>query len=129
MFTKLNKQMNEKRYHPALKTLEQLEHTFLPRIAGYRFSKQMKASIPKRRLAIKEASMSELKDFLENIRKCSPKIGEMAMRNTNTAVKLNVTAPTTNVEAKPKKRQQIAPQPDPFTGLTNFCLQRVKIQF
>lgn len=36
MFTKLNKQMSEKRFHPALKTLEQLEHTFLPRIANYR---------------------------------------------------------------------------------------------
>ena len=37
MFTKLSKQMSERRYHPALKTLEQLEHTFLPRVAGYRF--------------------------------------------------------------------------------------------
>lgn len=36
MFTKLNKQMSEKRFHPALKTLEQLEHTYLPRIANYR---------------------------------------------------------------------------------------------
>lgn len=29
-------QMKEKRYHPALKTLEQLEHNYLPRIANYR---------------------------------------------------------------------------------------------
>jgi hypothetical protein len=29
--------MKEKRFHPALKTLEQLEHTYLPRIANYRF--------------------------------------------------------------------------------------------
>lgn len=36
MFTRLNKQMSEKRFHPALKTLEQLEHTYLPRIAKYR---------------------------------------------------------------------------------------------
>ena len=89
--------MSEKRFHPALKTLEQLEHTYLPRIANYRFSKQMKASIPRRREEIKEASMSELKDFLENIRKFSPKIGEMAMRNT--AVKLNMDpSGTTNHE-------------------------------
>lgn len=37
MFNKLSKQMQEKRYHPALKTLEQLEHTYLPRIANYRY--------------------------------------------------------------------------------------------
>ena len=36
MFTKLNKQMSEKRFHPALKTLEQLEHNYLPRISKYR---------------------------------------------------------------------------------------------
>ena len=35
-FSKLSRQMKEKRYHPALKTLEQLEHTYLPRIANYR---------------------------------------------------------------------------------------------
>ena len=36
MFTKLSKQMRDKKYHPALKTLEQLEQTHLPRIANYR---------------------------------------------------------------------------------------------
>ena len=35
-FSKLSRQMKEKRYHPALKTLEQLEHNYLPRIANYR---------------------------------------------------------------------------------------------
>ena len=35
--SKLSKQMKEKRFHPALKTLEQLEHTYLPRIANYRW--------------------------------------------------------------------------------------------
>ena len=116
MFAKLNRQMSEKRFHPALKTLEQLEHTYLPRIANYRFSKQMKASIPKRREEIKEASMSELKDFLENIRKFSPKIGEMAMRNT--AVKLNMDPSGTGNE--PKKQMKVAPQPNPFTGEVDY---------
>jgi len=37
MFAKLSKQMREKKYHPALKTLEQLEQTHLPRIANYRY--------------------------------------------------------------------------------------------
>ncbi len=122
MFTKLNKQMAERRFHPALKTLEQLEHTFLPRIAGYRFSAQMKASIPQLREAIKEASMVELKDFLEIIRKYSPKIGEIAMRNT--AVKLNLSS---HIPGEPKKQSHLSPQPNPLTG-TNCYLGGVKVR-
>jgi hypothetical protein len=53
-----------------------------------RFSKQMKSNIPRIRESIKDASMRELNDFLESIRKYSPKIGELAMRHT--AEKLNV---------------------------------------
>jgi hypothetical protein len=39
----------------------------------------MADDIPKQRESIKEASMTDLKDFLENIRKHSGKIGEVAM--------------------------------------------------
>lgn len=39
----------------------------------------MKASIPQIRESIKDASMRELNDFLEKIRKFSPKIGELAI--------------------------------------------------
>lgn len=109
-FSKLSRQMKERRYHPALKTLEQLEHTYLPRISHYRFSAKMRDQIPKLRVSIKEASMRELKDFLENIRKYSPKIGELAMRHT--AEKTNVGL----VSAEAKKRLVMAPQPNPFTG-------------
>ena len=38
MFSKLSKQMRDKKYHPALKTLEQLEQSHLPRIANYRLA-------------------------------------------------------------------------------------------
>ena len=79
--TKLSKQMRDKRYHPALKTLEQLEQNHLPKIANYRFSKQMREQIPHLREDIKQSSMADLKDFLENIRKFSPKMGEIAMRH------------------------------------------------
>ena len=68
------------RFYPALKTLEQLEHTYLPRLSKYRFSKPMCNNIPTMRDQIKEASMSDLKDFLENIRKHSERIGEVAMK-------------------------------------------------
>lgn len=109
-YAKLQKQMTEKRYYPALKTLEQLEHLYLPRVSNYRFSHQMKENIPKLRENIKEASMSDLKDFLENIRKFSPKIGEVAMRHT--AEQLNSDP---GIIGKKKKRKA-PPPPNPFTG-------------
>jgi len=139
MFTKLKRQMAERRYHPALKTLEQLEHTFLPRIANYRFSRHMRESIPRLREAIKEASVSELKDFLEAVRKYSPKIGEMAMRRT--AARLNLAAESGDYldaneavalsagaaedggllkPATPRRKAQVAPQPNPFTGEVDY---------
>ncbi|XP_070540894.1 exocyst complex component 6B-like isoform X2 [Ptychodera flava] len=80
MYTKLNEQMKNERYYPALKTLEQLEHTYLPRVKEYRFSQIMRENIPKLRENIKEASKSEFVDFLENIRKHSDRIGQVAMQ-------------------------------------------------
>ncbi|KAH8018903.1 hypothetical protein HPB51_013969 [Rhipicephalus microplus] len=71
--------MKERRYYPALKTIEQLEHTYLPRVSQHRFAQSMAVCIPKLRDRIKEASLSELKDFLENIRKHSGRIGEVAL--------------------------------------------------
>lgn len=68
------------RHYPALKTLEHLEHTYLPQVSHYRFCKVMVDNIPKLREEIKEVSMSDLKDFLESIRKHSDKIGETAMK-------------------------------------------------
>ncbi len=40
-------------------------------------------TIPKLRDSIKDASMSDLKDFLENIRKHSDRIGEIAMKHVS----------------------------------------------
>lgn len=82
-YSKLQRQISEKRYYPALKTLEELEHLHLPHVANYRFSTQLRDKIPRYRDKIEAASISDLKDFLENIRKFSPKIGEVAMRHTS----------------------------------------------
>ncbi|KAK7872474.1 hypothetical protein R5R35_014267 [Gryllus longicercus] len=112
-YAKLQRQMKEKRYYPALKTLEQLEHLYLPRVANYRFSHQMKENIPKLRENIKEASMSDLKDFLENIRKFSPKIGEVAMRHT--AEQLG-----SDPSVVGRKKRQAPPPPNPFTGEVDY---------
>lgn len=68
------------RHYPALKTLEHLEHMCLPQVSHYRFCKIMVDNIPKLREEIKDVSMSDLKDFLESIRKHSDKIGETAMK-------------------------------------------------
>lgn len=46
-YSKLKKQISEKRYYPALKTLEELEHSHLPHVANYRFCLQLRESIPK----------------------------------------------------------------------------------
>ncbi|CAG9857330.1 unnamed protein product [Phyllotreta striolata] len=104
IYSKLQKQIADKRYYPALKTLEELEHLHLPHVANYRFSKQLQENIPKYREKIEGASMSDLKDFLENIRKFSPKIGEVAMRHTNEQIASDPT-----VVGRKKKRN--APQP------------------
>lgn len=127
MYNKLMVQMNEKRYYPALKTLEQLEHTYLPRISKYRFAQSMCIKIPQMREKIKEASMVDLKDFLENIRKLSNKIGEIAMRHAaqqqNIDDVLTVTASPTNNKkhnnSKHKKRRA-PPPPNPFTGEIDY---------
>ncbi|CAJ0917276.1 unnamed protein product [Ranitomeya imitator] len=80
MYSKLKEQMSGKRYYSALKTMEQLEHVYLPKVSQYRFCQIMAENLPKLREEIKEISMSGLKDFLESIRKHSDKIGETAMK-------------------------------------------------
>uniref|UniRef100_A0A8C5GBK6 Exocyst complex component n=1 Tax=Gouania willdenowi TaxID=441366 RepID=A0A8C5GBK6_GOUWI len=56
------------------KLKEQLE------VSHYRFCQIMGENLPHLRKEIKEISMSDLKDFLESIRKHSDKVGETAMR-------------------------------------------------
>ncbi|KAJ4940289.1 hypothetical protein JOQ06_026598, partial [Pogonophryne albipinna] len=85
MYSKLKEQLDSKRYYAALKTMEQLEKVFIPRVSQYRFCQIMAENLPRLREEIKEISMSDLKDFLESIRKHSDKVGETAMRQILTA--------------------------------------------
>ncbi|XP_072311773.1 exocyst complex component 6 isoform X7 [Eucyclogobius newberryi] len=80
MYSKLKEQLEVKRYYAALKTMEQLEKVYIPRVSQYRFCQIMAENLPRLREEIKEISMSDLKDFLESIRKHSDKVGETAMR-------------------------------------------------
>ncbi|XP_043207003.1 exocyst complex component 6B-like [Amphibalanus amphitrite] len=81
MYSKLRRQMAEQRFYPALKTLEQLEVLYLPRVADHRFAQAICESIPKMRDNIRAAAMSDVKDFLEEVRCESPRVGEAAMRH------------------------------------------------
>uniref|UniRef100_A0A4W6CCS6 Exocyst complex component n=1 Tax=Lates calcarifer TaxID=8187 RepID=A0A4W6CCS6_LATCA len=80
MYSRLQEQMRAKRYYPALRTLEQLEQTCLPRAGQYRFCSIMAENIPKLRTQIRDTAMTQLRDFLESIRKHSDKIGETAIK-------------------------------------------------
>ncbi|XP_076005725.1 exocyst complex component 6 isoform X2 [Genypterus blacodes] len=80
MYSKLKEQLESKRYYAALKTMEQLEKVYIPRVSHYRFCQIMAENLPRLREEIKEISMSDLKDFLESIRKHSDKVGETAMK-------------------------------------------------
>uniref|UniRef100_A0A4W6CCP4 Exocyst complex component n=1 Tax=Lates calcarifer TaxID=8187 RepID=A0A4W6CCP4_LATCA len=71
------------RYYPALRTLEQLEQTCLPRAGQYRFCSIMAENIPKLRTQIRDTAMTQLRDFLESIRKHSDKIGETAIKQVH----------------------------------------------
>ena len=55
-YCKLSEQMEQKQYYSALKTLEQLEHTFLPPVRGYIFSDLLNQEIPKIRTRIRDKS-------------------------------------------------------------------------
>ncbi|XP_065747436.1 exocyst complex component 6B isoform X3 [Phocoena phocoena] len=106
MYSKLRDQMKTKRHYPALKTLEHLEHTYLPQVSHYRFCKVMVDNIPKLREEIKDVSMSDLKDFLESIRKHSDKIGETAMKQAQQQRNLDniiLQQPRIGSKRKPKK--------------------------
>lgn len=89
-YSKLLRQVRERRYYPALKTLELLEHEHLPKMEKFRFASQMKEAIPKLKQNIKQSSEEDFREFLENIRKFSPKIGEVAMRHTKMNQKRNL---------------------------------------
>ena len=61
MYSKLQDHMAERHFYSALKTLEQLEHIYLPRVRGYIFSELLAAEIPRMRESIENQSKSELK--------------------------------------------------------------------
>jgi len=79
-YSRLMQQIQDKRYYPALKTLEALEHTWLPRTHAHKFAAQMRAAVPGVRAAVGEAAMREIRHFLEDARARQPMIGQVSMK-------------------------------------------------
>nr|CDS31219.1 exocyst complex component 6b [Hymenolepis microstoma] len=78
-YEKIERCISEGRYYHALKSLEYLEHYQLKSIQAYSFSKALAKRIPELRAEIKTASLAQLTDFLEEIRKHSTRLGAIAM--------------------------------------------------
>ncbi len=71
-------------YYSALKTLEQLEHTYLPQVSKYRFAQKLMEDVNDTRERIKESSFSLLTDFLEHLRgHNSSKVGQLALKHVS----------------------------------------------
>eukprot|EP00064_Thunnus_orientalis_P022313 superscaffoldBa00007413_g22506 len=111
MYSRLQEQMRAKRYYPALRTLEQLEHTCLPKAGQYRFCSIMAENIPKLRTQIQDTAMTQLRDFLESIRKHSDKIGETAIKQAQLQRSLDSsvsTQPRALIGRRPRKEAAAA---------------------
>ncbi|KAL5103605.1 Exocyst complex component 6B [Taenia crassiceps] len=81
-YEKVEKCIGEGRYYHALKSLEYLEHYQLKSIQSFAFSQVLAKRIPELRAEIKSASLAQLTDFLEEIRKHSIRLGAIAMHQT-----------------------------------------------
>uniref|UniRef100_A0A8C3A8G0 Exocyst complex component n=1 Tax=Cyclopterus lumpus TaxID=8103 RepID=A0A8C3A8G0_CYCLU len=80
MYSKLKEQLESKRLNSLMWTPLGCFCCVSGRVSQYRFCQIMAENLPRLREEIKEISMSDLKDFLESIRKHSDKVGHTAMR-------------------------------------------------
>lgn len=84
IYRQLKFQMKEKKnYYQSLKLLEDLEVNFLPVVKHYRFSKSIQESIPLFKEEIKAETITDLKNFLENLRLQSERVGKIANQQVN----------------------------------------------
>ncbi|XP_033162695.1 exocyst complex component 6 [Drosophila mauritiana] len=93
-YMKFTQQAKNKQYYQALRTLETLETEHLTRLKthNYRFATQMQIQIPIIKENIRRSSASDFREFLENIRKFSPRIGELAITHTKQLQKRDINA-------------------------------------
>ncbi|XP_037944562.1 exocyst complex component 6 [Teleopsis dalmanni] len=89
-YIKFTQQASNKQYYQSLRTLETLETQHLAHLGNYRFATQMRQSIPHIKENIRRSAESDFREFLENIRKFSPKIGEVAITHTKKLQKRDI---------------------------------------
>lgn len=93
-YMKFTQQAKNKQYYQALRTLETLETEHLSRLQrhNYRFATQMQTQIPIIKENIRRSAAADFREFLENIRKFSPRIGELAITHTKQLQKRDINA-------------------------------------
>ncbi|RKP23970.1 exocyst complex subunit Sec15-like-domain-containing protein [Syncephalis pseudoplumigaleata] len=80
---KVRIQLEHRNYYTGLRTLEELEDVHLRKVAKYEFAKHMEKWIPLMKENIKSSVMSDLKEWLFNLREQSRMVGQLAMREAN----------------------------------------------
>ncbi|XP_053969955.1 exocyst complex component 6 [Anastrepha ludens] len=91
-YIKFIQQANNKQYYQSLRTLESLESQHLVGLNNYRFATQIRQAIPVAKENIRRSAEADFREFLENIRKFSPKIGEVAIMHTKKLQKRDINA-------------------------------------
>lgn len=91
-FVKFTQQAQNKQYYQSLRTLETLETQHLARLQNFRFATQMRQAIPVIKENIRRSAEADFREFLENIRKFSPRIGEVAITHTKKLQKRDINA-------------------------------------
>ncbi|KAL9890876.1 exocyst complex component Sec15 [Glossina fuscipes fuscipes] len=89
-YIKFCQQASNKQYYQSLRTLEILETQHLPKLRSYRFVTQMRLAIPVVKENIRRSAEADFREFLENIRRFSPRIGKEAIDHTKKLQKRDI---------------------------------------
>ncbi|KAL3318867.1 Exocyst complex component 6B [Cichlidogyrus casuarinus] len=89
-YMKVKESIENKRHYHALKSLEYLEKHQFQIVQPFAFCKELVKQVPTIRQAIKDASRSEVTDFLEDIRGRSHHLGQMALQQTATLLGMDI---------------------------------------
>uniref|UniRef100_A0A1A9UZY9 Exocyst complex component n=1 Tax=Glossina austeni TaxID=7395 RepID=A0A1A9UZY9_GLOAU len=89
-YIKFCQQASNKQYYQSLRTLEILETQHLPKLHSYRFVTQMRLAIPVIKENIRRSAEADFREFLENIRRFSPRIGKEAIDHTKKLQKRDI---------------------------------------
>lgn len=83
LYCKATSQLANRRFYPALKSLEELEVLYLkPSGMTYTFAETMRQRVPVLRAKVKQEAFDDLQAFLTNIRDNAARIGNSAMEHT-----------------------------------------------